>query len=312
VPNLKGFDDWFGFLNQDHAVDYYTDYLWRDGRKEIIKGNLNGGRREYAQDLFTREAVRFINAHRSRPFFLYLAYTTPHETHEVPDLEPYAGKPWTTQQKTYAAMVTRMDRNIGRIMDLLKRNGLDDNTLVIFASDNGAPNKKDVDFFRGTLGFRAAKGAVYEGGIRVPGIARWPGKVPAGKTSDFAWAFWDFLPTAAELAGVPAPKGIDGISIVPALMGKRRQPHEYLYWEAYGRGAGFRQGIRMGKWKGVREGLAGKLELYDLALDPGEKHDLAAQNPGVVAQITEKLRGVRTDNPDYPVDRQPARPKGSG
>ncbi len=310
VPNLKGFDDWFGFLNQDHAVDYYTDYLWRNGRKEIIKGNLNGGRREYAQDLFTREAVRFINAHRSRPFFLYLAYTTPHETHEVPDLEPYTGNPWTTQQKTYAAMVTRMDRDIGRIMDLLKRSGLDDNTLVIFASDNGAPNKKDAGFFRGTLDFRAAKGSVYEGGIRVPAIARWPGRAPAGRVSDFAWAFWDFLPTAAELAGVPAPKGIDGISIVPALMGKRQPPHEYLYWEAYGKG-GFRQGIRMGNWKGVREGLAGELELYDLGRDPGEKQDVAAQNPRVVAQITKKLSTVRTDNPDYPVNREPARPKGS-
>lgn len=309
VPNLKGFDDWFGFLNQDHAVDYYTDYLWRNSRKEIIQGNVNGGRREYVQDLFTREAIRFINTHRNRPFFLYLAYTTPHEKHEVPDVETYAGRGWTEEQKIYAAMVTRMDRDIGRIIDLLKRNGLDDNTLVIFASDNGAANKRNVEFFRGTLDFRAAKGSVYEGGIRVPGIARWPGRVPAGKISDFAWAFWDFLPTAAELAGVPAPRGIDGISIVPTLFGEKQPPHEYLYWEAYGRGAAFRQAIRMDHWKGVREGLAGKMELYDLASDHRESRDVAAAHSGVVARMAAKLKTVRTDSREYPVDAVPARPK---
>lgn len=311
LPNLQGFEDWFGFLNQDHAVDYYTDYLWRNGRKEIIKGNLNGARREYAQDLFTREAVRFIQAHRSQPFFLYLPYTTPHLNHEVPDLGPYADKPWTAEQKTYAAMVTRLDRDVGRIIDLLKRTGLDDDTLVIFSSDNGAANKNNVEFFRGTLDFRAAKSSVYEGGIRVPAIARWPGKVPSGKVSDFVWAFWDFLPTVAELAGARAPRGLDGISIVPALTGKPQLPHEYLYWEAYGKGQGFQQAIRMGNWKAVRKGLGAKLQLYDLASDHREQYDVAAQHPDVVARITAKLKTARTDNPEYPVDKEPVRPQSS-
>jgi arylsulfatase A-like enzyme len=179
---------------------------------------------------------------------------------------------------------------------------------VIFSSDNGAANKNDVEFFQGTLDFRAAKGAVYEGGIRVPAIARWPGKVPAGKVSDFAWAFWDFLPTATELAGVRVPAGSDGISIVPALRGGKQAPHEYLYWEAYGKGAGFRQAIRMGDWKGVREGLAGKPELYDLTRDHREERNVAAEHPDIVARLTAKLGTARSDHPEYPVDSKPVRP----
>ncbi len=154
VPNRQGFDDWFGFLNQDHAVDYFTDYLWRNETKEVLKGNLNGGRREYAQDLFTREAMRFVRAHRNDPFFLYLPYTTPHLNLEVPDLGPYRDKDWPEQFKTYAAMVTRMDSDIGRLMALLKETGLDRDTLVFFASDNGAGFKPGREFFRNTLDFR--------------------------------------------------------------------------------------------------------------------------------------------------------------
>jgi arylsulfatase A-like enzyme len=308
TPNRKGFDDWFGFLNQDHAEDYYTDYLWRNESKETIKGNLNGGRREYAQDLFTREALRFLRAHRSHPFFLYLAYTTPHAKHEVPSLEPYESKPWTVEQKTYAAMVTRLDRDVGRVMAAIKELGLDGNTLVIFASDNGAPAKLDPKFFQGTLHFRESKGSAYEGGTRVPAIARWPGKVPAGRTSSFPWAFWDFLPTAAELAGAKAPPEIDGISIVPTLFGRQQPEHEYLYWEAH-RKPGFRQAIRMGKWKGVRMGLAGKLELYDLAGDPSEKTDVASAHPDIVARMESRLKTVRTDTAYYPIEAKPKKAK---
>ena len=219
----------------------------------------------------------------------------------MPSLDPYADEPWTENQKIYAAMVTRMDSDIGRVMARLKERGLDGNTLVIFASDNGAGNKKTAGFFHGALDFREAKGSVYEGGIRVPAIARWPGKVPAGKTSDFAWAFWDFLPTAAELAGATPPAGLDGISIVPALLGRAQSPHEYLYWETYTK-KGFRQSIRMGDWKGVRDGLAGKFELYDLARDHREQHDVAAQHADVVARLEAKLKAVRTENPEYPVN----------
>lgn len=303
VPNRQGFDDWFGFLNQDHAVDYYTDYLWRNETKETLRGNLNGGRREYAQDLFTREAMRFVRAHRNDPFFLYLPYTTPHLNLEVPDLGIYRDKDWPEPFKTYAAMVTRLDSDIGRLMALLKETGLDRGTLVFFASDNGAGFKPGHEFFRSTLDLREAKGSVYEGGIRTPMIARWPGKIRPGSASEFAWAFWDFLPTAAELAGAKAPANIDGISIVPTLLGKPQKLHDYLYWERNGSKDGFRQALRMGDWKGVRTGLTGPLELYDLARDRGEKHDVAAQHPDVVARMRNALATARTDTDEYPVER---------
>jgi arylsulfatase A-like enzyme len=303
LPNKKGFDDWFGFLNQDHAVEYFTEWLWRNENKETLRGNLNGGRREYAQDLFTREAVRFVNQHRKGPFFLYLPYTTPHENHEVPSEEPYANKDWPEEYRIYAAMVTRMDRDIGRLMALLKQTGLDDNTLVFFASDNGAGFKRGREFFRGTLNFREAKGSVYEGGIRVPMIARWPGKIKPGAVGEFPWAFWDFMPTAAELAGAKVPANIDGVSITPTLFGRPQQRPGYLYWEANG-GNGFCQAIRMGGWKGVRiGGLKNPLELYDLEHDPSETRNVAAQHADMVARMEKALATARTDTAEYPVDR---------
>lgn len=302
VPSRKGFDEWFGFLNQDHAVDYYTDYLYRSETKEIIKANLNKARKEYVQDLFTHEALRFINAHRSQPFFLYLPYTTPHEDHEVPDLGIYANKDWPEEFRVYAAMITRLDTDVGRIMSLLREQGLDSNTLVFFTSDNGAGFKRGFDFFHSAGPFREAKGSVYEGGIRVPMIARWPGHIKPGTVSDQPWAFWDFMPTAAELAGAKRPDNIDGISIVPTLLGKPQKQHEYLYWEANGKG-GFTQAIRMGNWKGVLEGQRGKVELYDLSKDVGEENDVAAQHAEIVARMVAALHTARTDNPEYPVER---------
>ncbi|MFB3825371.1 MAG: arylsulfatase [Bryobacteraceae bacterium] len=303
IPTKKGFDHWFGFLNQDHAVDYYTDYLWRNEAKEVLKGNLNGGRKEYAQDLFTREALNFIGEHRKQPFFLYLPYTTPHADLMVPSQEPYANRDWPEDFRIYAAMVTRMDRDIGRIMAALKQAGLDRDTLVFFTSDNGAGYKQGRKFFNSTGPFREAKGSVYEGGIHVPMVARWPGRIQPGAVSDLPWAFWDFMPTAAELAGVTPPANIDGISIAPTLFGQPQKGHEYLYWEANGKAQGFAQAIRMGNWKGVRFGLAGPLELYDLSTDPGEAKDVAARHPEIVARMTEALRTARTDSDEYPVEK---------
>lgn len=300
VPNRKGFDEWFGFLNQDHAVEYFTDYLWRNETKEILKGNLNGGRREYAQDLFTREAIRFIRAHRGRPFFLYLPYTTPHGQHEVPSQEPYADRGWPEEYRIYAAMVTRMDRDIGRVVEVLKETGLDRETLVIFASDNGSGFKKGFPFFHSVLDLREAKGSVYEGGVRVPAIARWPGRIHPGVVSRQPWAFWDFMPTAAELAGIAPPAGIDGVSIVNTLVGKPQRQHRYLYWETVAK-TGFWQAIRMGDWKGVRNGLDAPLELYYLPTDPSETRNVAAQHPDVVARMRTALATARTDTPEYPI-----------
>ncbi|MBI2688539.1 MAG: arylsulfatase [Acidobacteria bacterium] len=299
IPNRQGFDDWYGFLNQDHAVDFYTDHLWRNEKKETVEANQNGARGEYATDLFTSEALRFIRVNRWSPFFLYLSYTAPHVNLEVPSQGAYKDKPWSEGDKNYAAMITRMDYGIGQVMELLSRLRLATQTLVIFTSDNGAGHKSGLPLFHSTGSFRGAKGEVYEGGLRVPMIARWPGRIQAGTESDYPWAFWDFLPTAAELAGVTAPPGIDGVSVLPVLLGKPDQPkREYLYWEAHQKG--FHQAVRAGNWKGVRHGLKGPLELYDLAADSVEEYDLAAKQSDVVARLTALLDSARTENADYP------------
>jgi arylsulfatase A-like enzyme len=299
IPTRQGFDDWYGFLNQDHAVDYYTDHLWRNETKEPIAGNQNGAKGAYTTDLFTREALRFIRANRWNPFYLYLTYTAPHADLQVPSQGIYADKPWSEADKNYAAMITHMDRGIGQVLELLSRLRLASETVVIFTSDNGVGHKTGLPLFHGTGPFRGAKGEVYEGGLRVPMIVRWPGRVKAGSVSRVPWAFWDFLPTAAELAGAKPPQGIDGVSILPVLLGKSDSPkREYFYWESHQKA--FHQAIRVEDWKGVRHGLRGALELYDLAADEAEKHNVAAQNPAVVARLTALLDAARTDNGEYP------------
>jgi arylsulfatase A-like enzyme len=308
VPNRQGFDEWFGFLNQDHAVDYYTDHLWRNETREVLKGNLNGQKKEYTTDLFTRDAIRFLRAHKDQPFFYYLAYTAPHADLMAPSLGQYSGQPWTENDKTYAAMVSHMDAGIGQVLGALQELALDEHTLVMFSSDNGAGYGAGIPNFRSTAHFRSRKGDLYEGGIRVPMIARWKGRIQAGRDSEQPWAFWDFLPTAAELAGAAAPRGIDGVSAAPSLFGKPMARREYLYWETNGRGPGFRQAIRMGDWKAVHVARESKVELYDLAADPSEKNDVAASKPDVTARAREIFRTARTDNPEYPVEL-PARKK---
>ena len=216
-------------------------------------------------------------AEAAPPFFLYLALTTPHADNElgadtgdgmpVPDYGDYAEEQWPTTEKGFAAMVTLMDRDIGRLMKLLRDKGVDEDTLVIFSSDNG-PHREgghSPDFFGSRGGLRGIKRDFYEGGIRVPTIARWPGKIAAGSTSDQIWAFWDFLPTACEAAGARAPE-TDGISMLPAMLGKPQRDHEYLYWEI-GMSGEFMQAVRQGEWKAVRARLAGPTELYNLDSD---------------------------------------------
>ncbi len=298
LPNDHGFDEWFGFLNQQHAHNHYPRYLWRNRRQEVLKGNLDGHQREYACDLFTREALYFIDRHRYEPFFLYLPYTVPHARLQVPSLEPYAGENWSEQEKTYAAMVTRLDTYVGRILEKLRETGLEENTLVFFTSDNGFTYTFPA--FDSTGGLRGGKGQVYEGGIRVPMIARWPGRIQPGSRSDFLWTFWDVMPTLAELTGVRSiPRQCDGISILPTLMGQpQKAPERMLYWESPGRR--LQQAVRMGNWKAVRQGIEAPLELYDLERDPGETRDVAASHPEIVRRIEAYLREARTDSPHYP------------
>jgi len=303
-PDKHGFDDFFGYLDQVHAHDYYTTWLWRNGETVPLPGNEGGKRQQYSHDVLAAAALEFIRKHRGRPFFLYLPFTPPHGKYEVPDDAPYTNESWPQQCRNYAAMISRADRDVGRVLALLKELALDESTVVFYTSDNG-PNGPFIKQFHSAAGLRGGKRSLYEGGIRMPMVVRWPGKVPAGAVSDFAWTFADFLPTAAEIAGTQPPKGLDGMSVLPTLLGKPQKPHEALYWEFH---APFHQAVRMGRFKGVRFGTEAPLALYDLSADPAEKTDLAARHGDVVARMEAFLKTARTDTPYWPVTPQrPAR-----
>jgi arylsulfatase A-like enzyme len=306
IPNRKGFDYWFGYLNQNLAHNYYPDYLWRnEERVTIPKGT-------YSHDLFTQEALDFITRERNQPFFLYLAYTIPHADNEltrktgngmeVPSDAPYANENWPQQEKNYAAMIWRMDADIGKIFALLKELKLDEDTIVIFTSDNGPQGKDeggyDQTFFHSNGGLRGIKRELYEGGIREPLLVRWPGKVRARQVSDYVWAQWDLLPTLAAIAGVKPPHDVDGISMLPLLSGQRPHNHEFLYWEFHE--GGYAQAVRLGRWKAVRHGANGSLELYDLQADPKESNDLAAKQPALIKRLAEIMRHEHVESEHWP------------
>lgn len=280
-PGLKGFDHFFGFL--DHAEGaYFPTSIWRNGELEEVPPGT------YQQDLLTREAIEFIRRKKDVPFFLYLPYMLPHAPYEIPSLEPYEQEPWTEEEKKYAAMVTRLDRDVGLIVATLDELGLAENTAVFFTSDNGAPSPARFD---STSVFNGQKRTLYEGGIRVPMLVYWRGTVKAGQVSDTPWALWDVLATAAEMAGVDAPQGTDSISILPTLLGERQTPHASFYWEFYRKNRkGFLQAARFGKWKGLRDSTKSAMELYDLENDVGERVNLAKRNPHIVRQMKKIMR----------------------
>ena len=304
----QGFDHWFGYLNQDHAHYYYTEYLDDDEGRLELPGNTKT-RHTYSHDLMADRALEFIDTHREQPFFLYGAFTLPHfsapsedpDGLAVPSTAPYSDRPWEAKAKKYAAMVHRLDKDVGRILDRLDQHGLTENTLVIFTSDNGGHDT--IPAHLKTSGpLRGFKRDLSEGGIRTPFLAQWPGVIPQGAVSNELIAFWDMLPTFAELAGAPAPTGIDGISVTPALLGQQLpEPHAYLYWD-YGHCRDrYDQAVRMGHWKGIRLGRGAPLELYDLAADIGEKNNLAASHPEIVAQLEALMENAVTPHPRYPI-----------
>lgn len=297
VPNLKGFDEWFGYLNQAHAHTHYPDYLWHNQEKVVIEKNLNGKRTQHSQNLFIDFTLDFIRRHRDQPFFFYAAYTIPHQEYAADELGPYADKPWPDREKNYAAMIGMADRDVGRIMALLKEVGIDDNTLVFFCSDNGAANRYD-GLFNSSGILRAEKTEIYEGGIRTPMIARWPGKIRPGSVSDLPWYFADVLPTVADVAGLPPPPGVDGISVLPTLLGKKQNLDRMLYWEQY---SPFQQAVRWGLWKGIRtEGNEGEsFELYNLSSDPSEAKNVAASHPKIVSQIQAFMKEAHVPSPNW-------------
>jgi arylsulfatase A-like enzyme len=310
-PTRKGFDEWFGFFSQTHAHNYYPEHLLDGETSYLLRGNFGARKEEYAHDLFTRRSLQFLEKKDERPWFLKASYTIPHANNEmgrdtgngmeVPHFGEYADKPWPVQEKGFAAMVSRMDADIGRMVEKLKETGQDQNTLILFSSDNG-PHREgghDPNFFRDSGPLRGIKRDLYEGGIRVPTLARWPGRIRAGQVSDQICAFWDFLPTAAELAHQPAPKGIDGLSFASALTGGDAPKHEYLYWEFHERG--FHQAVRMGDWKAVRYGRNKPMELYNLTEDVGETRDIAAAKPDIVKKMEEIFASARTESEFWPV-----------
>ena len=318
VPEKHGFDVFFGYYDQVHAHFYYPRYLWRSGVKVPLPGNArpvvdSRDRPAYREDklfvgtqfshhLIFDEALKFIRANKDRPFFCYCPWTPPHGLWPMPPDEPameaFKDKPWPEEAKVYAGMVKMIDRNVGEILALLEQLGLDDNTVVFFCSDNGGiPSFEDLFHPCGPL--RGNKGGLYEGGLRVPLIVRWPGKIEPGSLSDHLCYFPDVMPTLAELAGATEylPPKVDGISIVPTLIGekaagRKQKEHEYLYWEQPGwKGA---QAIRMGKWKAVWPGFGRKkdrppLELYDLSSDVGETVNLAQQYADVAALAKKRM-----------------------
>lgn len=300
TPNRRGFDAWLGYLNQNHAPYYYTDYLDENDGIRRIPENADGRRQVYSNDLFSDFAVEFVRRHRDRPFFLYLPYTIPHNRMEVPDLGAYADRDWPEDAKTYAAMVTRLDGYVGRLLEELDRLGLDENTVVFFTSDNGPLRAPRSDLLGSAGGLRGYKTTLHEGGIRVPMLVRWPGRVPAGRVSEEPWMFADFLPTCAELAGLPVPAGADGRSVVPILTAAQATLGERpLYWEVPR--DRLHQAVRLGRWKAVRSGRDQPLELYDLAVDPAERSNVAATHPAVADRLRQVLDNSHQPSPHWPV-----------
>ena len=313
APSKQGFDFWFGYLDQGNAHNFYPEYLWKNGKRFPLAGNVVGDKKRvsvkrttYSHDLLTEQALEFIRANATRPFCLQAHYTIPHANNEggratgngleVPNPGIHANRDWPAPEKGFASMIGRLDSDVGRLVALLKELGIERKTLVIFTSDNG-PHQEGghkMEFFDSNGSLRGYKRDLYEGGIRVPMIACWPGQIRPGTVSNHPSAFWDFLPTACELAGVAVPKDIDGISYRAAMLGLDGQRrHEYLYWQAGLKGRLSKIAIRQGNWKGVRIGSNKPLELYNLATDIGEQKNLAAAEPAIVKRLDQLIEQVK-------------------
>jgi arylsulfatase A-like enzyme len=307
-PLKQGFDHFFGYNCQRHAHSYFPTYLYRDDQKFPLEGNQNKGRTVYAQNLIQEDVLDWVRSKKDQRFFLYYAITLPHGTHEIDDVGIYKDKPWSDLQKAYAAQVTRMDTDIGALLDLLKELKIDENTVVMFSGDNGSSFAQQSEigklFNQASNGMRGFKRGLYEGALRQAALARWPGKIPAGTVREEAWAFWDFLPTAAEWAGAKIPENCktNGLSLVSFLQGGPAPKREAFYWELH-EGKPI-QAVRFGdelQWKAVKNGVNAKVELYDLRQDVGEKNDIAATNPQIVEQAVALMNVSRQENPDWPL-----------
>ncbi len=341
-PLKQGFDHFFGYNCQRQAHNHYPAYLYDDGRRVALENpafsphqTLPAGAdasdpkayaafsgRQYAPDLVWEKARAFVRENRGRPFFLFVPTTVPHLALQVPEDSlaeyrgtwpetPYRGDrqylPTPSPRAAYAAMVTRMDREVGRMLDLLRELGLDERTIVVFTSDNGPTfdvGGADSPFFASADGLRGLKGSLYEGGVRVPAIVRWPGHVAPASVSDRVTGFEDWTPTLVALAGAETPRATDGVSFADTLLGRTQEPRPFLYREFPGYGG--QQSVLVGSWKAVRQGLdkpsaAPRTELYDLAADPGETTDVAASHPEVVGRLEALFGREHAHAPQFPV-----------
>lgn len=333
-PLKQGFDRFYGYNCQAQAHNYFPDHLW-DNNTRVELSNTLTKQPQYAADMIQEKAMNFLDDNQNKPFFLFLAYTLPHAALQLPKgdmaFENYkklfrekpktvsdslwiarGGKGYQSQpypHAAYAAMVTKLDNYVGDVVRKLKELNIDKNTLIVFASDNGPhiEGGNDPAFFNSNAGLRGTKRDLYEGGIRTPFIANWPGTISPGSKSKHIGAFWDLLPTFAELAGIKTPDDIDGISIVPTLLRKSNQKqHEFLYWEFHENGG--RQAVRFGNWKGVKYTAAEKqdspIQLYNLLNDRGEKNDLSGHHPDIVKKIDEIMKREHVENADFPFNNR--------
>lgn len=323
LPRKQGFDEFYGFLNQHHAHNHFPDFLWRNDTRDKLPNMVtavddNGGgfateAKVYADDLFAEEAIQFVKANQSKPFFLYWSMVVPHANNErnrklkngaeVPDYGPYADKDWPDPDRGQAAMISRLDGYVGKMLATLRELGLAENTLVIFTSDNGPHNESshNLERFHPSGPLNGIKRSLTEGGIRVPMIAWWPGKIRPQQVSNHVAYFGDWMFTAAELAGTQAPAHCDSISFLPTLLGdsSRQLKHEFLYWEFHE--VGFKQAaLYEGRWKGIRKGAPdAPIALFDLVNDIAEKEDVAQAHSLIVKKIEDYLTTARSDSPDW-------------
>lgn len=314
VPNKQGFDRFFGYLHQLHAQFYYTDYLWNDQQRYPLPGNRDGKREQYTHDVILEKALGFIRENRNGPFFCFLSLSIPHHEFAVPEesLRQFSGKfeerplefRWREgyanpkePKATMAGMISHMDQGVGEVVNLLEELHLRESTLILFASDNGAGDYRlaEPEFFKANGPLRGFKGSLYEGGIRVPAIASWPGKIEPDSESDLIWYFADLLPTFGELADASdtVPKDCDGLSLIPTWIGEEaaarpQETREFLYWET-GPEKNLARAVRLGNLKGIWPAPEKPIEIYDLSVDLAERNNLAAANPEIVEIVRDIL-----------------------
>ena len=316
APSKQGVDHFFGYNCQRHAHSYFPTYLFDDSQPFILPGNDGQGvGKTYAQELIQNDMLKWVRAQRDKPFLMFYAITLPHGRHEIDDFGIYRDEPWSDDQKAYAAQVTRIDSDMGQLVDTLEEMGIAESTLIVFSGDNGssfAPNSPKGRLFKqASNGLRGFKRGMYEGALRQAAFAWWPGTVTAGRVDEQPWAFWDLMPTFVELSGAKTPEGFetDGFSLVEYFKGGKAPKRDYFYWELHKGDHGAVQAARFGDWKAVRNGVAKPIEIYDLRNDSAESKNLADSRKDLVEKAAQIMQDAHRPDPNWPLDRRDAKHK---